>query len=83
MLNMFLTGYKILFDGYLTIGLFFSKTPLIIKHFLFDGYLTMVVNNPIFLCNRHVTGRWFLGAKSLKTSSPLYPSYITELRFRQ
>jgi hypothetical protein len=51
MLNMFLTGYEILFDGYLTIGLFLNRLQLIIKKLLFDGYLMMTVNNPGFLCN--------------------------------
>ena len=71
MLDMFHIGFKILFDGYLMIRLFLSQFALIINHFLFDGYLTIAVNNPGFLCDGYVTGR----------QKSLFDGYLTELRF--
>lgn len=81
MFAMFHTGCKILFDGYLTIGLLLNQIALIIKHFLFDGYLMAAVNNSKFLCNRHVTGRWFSNSKSLIIKHSVYTSYVTEPPF--
>lgn len=52
---MFLTGFKI----------------------LFDGYLTMVVNNSKFLCDCHVTGKGVLGKILLIISTFLCDGYVT------
>lgn len=81
MFAMFHIGCKILFDGYLTIGLLLNQMALIIKHFLFDGYLMVTVNNSKFLCNHHVTGRWFSNSKSLIIKHSVYTSYVTESCF--
>jgi hypothetical protein len=44
MSDMFPIGFKNLFDGYLTIEQFLNQLSLIIKHFLFDGYLIKMKN---------------------------------------
>lgn len=74
---MFLTGYKILFDGYLMIRRFSNEIPLIINDFLFDGYLMMDVNNSDFLCDRHVTGRAGLPKIPFIINHSLCDGYVT------
>ena len=67
MSGMFRIGSKILFDGYLMIGLFLNKTALIIKYFLFDGYLTVSTSYQQFEVSAYLTGNPKQRQKQSKT----------------
>ena len=71
-------GLKILFDGYLIERWFSTQYLLIIRHFLFDGYL---MESPLgfkILCDGYVTKSPFQKLKSLIINIFLCDRHVTE-----
>ncbi|MBS1681336.1 MAG: hypothetical protein JST48_06470 [Bacteroidetes bacterium] len=81
MLNTFLTGHKILFDGYLMIEEGFMVKSLIINHLLFDGYLTERASYPQWQAWLYLTDSTANAqAKALKpcvSARSLFDGYLT------